>query len=225
MVPSTQARVPLLQAYIDHLDKEQTVQGILSTFCVLANAAILSKVLLGGDSAYLVKLQTVAFPFVVSTIIAFAAAAFFFYTQRSALLELHGHIALAIAREADVSAIRNDSWTLRESLLYADSYELWNPYQCALGALYAAGAEAILGILTAGPQFLQRGWIWAFWALSVALLALTATVVKVVWERRLQEDKKQESERPDKDGDQPLQPPRMKRRLRSLSDGASTRTT
>jgi hypothetical protein len=54
------------------------VQGILSTFCVLADAAILSKVLLGEESAYLDKLQTVAFPFVAGTIIAFAAAAFYF---------------------------------------------------------------------------------------------------------------------------------------------------
>jgi hypothetical protein len=203
-----------MQAYIDHLDKEQTVQGILSTFCVLVNAAILSKVLLGGDSAYLQKLQTVAFPFVVGTIIAFSAAALFFYTERSALLELHGYIALAIAREVEGSAIRNDSWTLRESLLYGDSYELWNPYQCALGSLYAAGAEAILGILAAGFEKLPPWWTWASWALSFALLTFAAIVVRAVWQERLEKDKSQAP-----------QTARVKRRLRQLPLRASTKTS
>ena len=184
-----------VQPYLDYLDKEQTVQGILCTFCILAAAGIAAKIALApsAGSGLLPGLQGKSLPYVVCSLVAFAAAALFFYLQRSELLGLHGYFVLAIARKSAPGVERADSWSYEEALAHADSYSLWNPYQCGLGALYAAGIEALLALLTAGANFLPAN---IAWLCSCFVVLATSIILVIIWRRRLSFDEKPEPASP-----------------------------
>ena len=183
---------PAVQPYLEYLDKEQTVQGILCSFCILTVAGLVTKVLLAPSNtgSFINYLQGVGFGYVLATLISFSAAAFLFYQQRSQLLGLHGYLVLALAQEAVPKGRRRaDSWTFEEALLYADSYSLWNPYQCALGALYTAAAEALLGLFMARVKpatAISSPWPWS---LSSLLLLITTVALLFVLSRRNHLDK------------------------------------
>jgi hypothetical protein len=202
-LPLTAEEVPEIKPYVDYLDKEQTVQGILCAFCVLAVAGISAKVVLSpsSNSIILENLQGKAMAYVINTLVAFALAAIFFYQQRSELLGLHGYIVLAIARRTKPAVKRADSWTLDQALAYADSYTLWNSYCCGLGALYTAGVEALFGLLAVKCPFLCSDQFLA-WLCSSSILAVTGIILAANWRRRALLDEKAE-----------IKPLRKKRRV------------
>ena len=79
--------------YLDYLDKEMTIQGILSAFCVAVGAAAFDRILgakRADASGLVANLQYFSAPFVLAAIIALITAALFFYLQRSKLAWLHG---------------------------------------------------------------------------------------------------------------------------------------
>ena len=57
-------QVEYLKSYLEYLDKEQTIQGVLCSFCVVAAATVVAKILLtkAADSDLLLRLQGDAFP-------------------------------------------------------------------------------------------------------------------------------------------------------------------
>ncbi len=97
--PNTVAE--LVKPYTDYLDKEMTIQGVLSAFSVAAAALLGEKILGAKDATALKDLQTMSYPYVIATIVALILAGFLFYAQRSWLALLLGQISLAVTRLAD----------------------------------------------------------------------------------------------------------------------------
>jgi len=117
--------------YLDYLDKEMTIMGILSTFCIAAVALVLDRI----GSADLEKKTLFAllwrdqrlFVLLGSSCVALAAA--LFYQQRSALAWFYGQISLSI-ESPSINGIETDDWYKD-----ADSWATWTPYQSAFTAL------------------------------------------------------------------------------------------
>jgi hypothetical protein len=140
------------KTYLDYLDKEMTIQGILSAFCVGFAAAAFDRVLLGkappGPSSTLItNLRTNPGPFVLAAIIAIMVAALFFYLQRSELAWLHGQISLAVTRKMENISAPPDGYTFEEGLKIGNSWSLWNRYIFGLSFLCVAAADALIVVI------------------------------------------------------------------------------
>ena len=128
--------------YLDYLDKEMTIMGILSAFGVAAPAGILVTSI-GKDSAIAAQFWNSADIFIVFGSIYCAVAALLFYKQRSTLAWYYGQIALV---QATTPADSLDA-ALKEWFREADSWATWWSYCCAFTALIGGFANYLLGIL------------------------------------------------------------------------------
>ena len=173
------------KTYLDYLDKEMTIQGILCAFCVAVSAAAFDRVLLARDqpiSWFVSSLQTNSRPFVLAAISAVMIAALFFYLQRSELAWLHGQLSLAVTRKMESIAIPPDSYTFDEGLAIGDSWSLWNHYLFGLSFLAVAAANALTAVFF-NPS------IGNFRFLLIAFLFLAAILNDVfIFFRREQRD-------------------------------------
>jgi uncharacterized protein len=125
--------------YVEYLDKEMTIMGILSAVCVAAPAGILSAVLAKDSSVGILFWSACQF-FIVAGSSLCVLAAFFFYKERSQLAWYYGQICLAelLTDKAAISA------KLREWLREADSWETWLPYCWGFTFLVAGFSEYLL---------------------------------------------------------------------------------
>jgi hypothetical protein len=139
------------KTYLDYLDKEMTIQGILSAFCVGFAAAAFDRVLLGkapaGPTTTLItNLRTNPGPFVLTAIIAIMVSALFFYLQRSELAWLHGQVSLAVTRKMENISTPPDGYTFEEGLKIGNSWSLWNRYLFGLSFLCVAATDALITV-------------------------------------------------------------------------------
>lgn len=156
--------------YLVYLDKEMTIQGILSTFCVAASAAALDRVLAAEHnttSDFIKNLQTSAFPYFISAIIALLGAGFLFYSQRSMLAWLHGQISLAVTREMRHIPIPSESYCVKEGLDVGDSWTFWNRYKWGLILLVVSALECALALVTAESGSRVASWLVCHWLVSL----------------------------------------------------------
>jgi hypothetical protein len=145
-------------SFLEYLDKEMTIMGILSTFSVGAIALFLNQV----GSADLTKqtlfsllwLRAPWYVLVGSAWILMAAG--LFYNQRSTLAFYYGQITLATEAPNQINSLDSVEW-MKE----ADSWETWIAYRVAFSSLW-------LGIFTEAFAFLQLRlkqhwtWIWIY---------------------------------------------------------------
>src|SRR6478609_344159 len=85
-------------SYLDYLDKEMSIMGILSTFCVIVVAGT-SKEILEADKGLLCQMAASGFGYFMSGSVVIMVAAFLFYYQRSILAYHYGQISLFVAKE------------------------------------------------------------------------------------------------------------------------------
>jgi hypothetical protein len=167
--------------YLEYLDKEMTIQGILSAFCVTASAAGLDRVL-GADknkaNELITALQKHAQPYVIAAVIALVWAGWLFYLQRSALALLHGKISLAATREMQKSQIRNDSYSIEEALEVSDSWTLWNRYKWGLTLLAVSATECGLALIFAELNLPARAEHWLY---AIAPFVFGAVFAMWLW--------------------------------------------
>ena len=153
--------------YLEYLDKEMTIMGILSAVSVAAPAGILSTILADHDGVKARLWDAGQFFILVASVLC-VIAALFFYKERSGLAWYYGQICLAEA----VSDQKSSSQKLREWLLEADSWETWWPYSLGFTSLLAGMAEYLLAafFFLAPPR-----WPWLLAHLgSVKVVAFSA---------------------------------------------------
>jgi hypothetical protein len=145
----------MVKFYIDYLDKEMTIQGVLSVFCVDA-AGLFGEKILGAPekTTVLGELQALSYWYVVATIIALILAAFLFYAQRSWLALLLGQISLAVSRLADNRQKNPDEFSAFQWMDDADSWRTWDRYLAGLACLTLAGFECLLALIA-----VQEPWV------------------------------------------------------------------
>src|ERR1700733_14082651 len=124
--------------YLDYLDKEMHILGVLSTFCLAVPSLIIERIASLDDKSiahdfFIMLLCNGSPPLIVACILMFIAAAFF-YKQRSRLSWTYGQMALEIAIPIATGK------TLEKRLKETDQWPTWIPYHCAK----AAGILAIL---------------------------------------------------------------------------------
>ena len=138
--------------YLDYLDKEMTIQGILSAFCVTAAAVVFDRIL-GVDaksaSVLIASLQQKSAIYIFAAVTSLVLAALFFYLQRSKLAWLHGQISFAVAHEMRGMNVPDDTNTVAGGLAIGNSWSLWNCYKSGMSWLAATAAEAALAVVSA----------------------------------------------------------------------------
>jgi hypothetical protein len=140
--------------YLDYLDKEMTIMGILSAFCLAIVAVSVERIVSIDKGSVVYNLATKVWSagsvyLLTSSILVLIAAALF-YKQRSLLAWFYGQVAL----ESTLPDYTERN--LKDWLKDADSWETWIPYTCAYWVLIAAIIEFILAVSAATCDWLQR---------------------------------------------------------------------
>jgi thiosulfate reductase cytochrome b subunit len=151
--------VEMVKPYTEYLDKEMTIQGVLSAFCAAA-AGLFAQNILGAEKETVLRnLQTMCYWYVVATIIALTLAAFMFYAQRSWLALLLGQISLSVTRLADTRPKHADELTAFQWMDNADSWTTWNRYITGLACLAVAGLECLLAMIGVREPLVTDHWL------------------------------------------------------------------
>jgi hypothetical protein len=168
--------------YLEYLDKEMTIMGILSTFCVAVAALALDR--MGSADVGKETLFTLLwrnqrlFVLLGSSCVALAAA--LFYRQRSVLAWFYGQICLSI-ESPSINGIETDDW-YRD----ADSWATWIPYQTGFTAL-TVGATFFGYALISASALLQIP-VWLLWAPIMAGVAIQSSRMLVYRHYKYDED-------------------------------------
>jgi hypothetical protein len=86
-----------IKQYLDYLDKEMTIMGILSTFCVAAAALVVDRIGTADKGSMFKTLQSDPSPSVLVGSGFLLCAALCFYLQRSRLAHYYGGICISQA--------------------------------------------------------------------------------------------------------------------------------
>jgi hypothetical protein len=153
------------KAYLEYLDKEMTIMGILSTFCVAAAALVIDRV---GSAEHDSFFGGLAKSHIVQVLIGsglLMLAGLYFYLQRSTLAYFYGSICMSIAKRAGNNAA-TERW-----LIEVDSWATWLRYR--LGFMFLTLAAVFFMFLTFQTICPSRppGWAW-FEGLLLATIAL-----------------------------------------------------
>jgi hypothetical protein len=173
-----------IKQYLEYLDKEMTIMGILSAVAVAAPGGILSAVL-AGDSGVKATLWNTEQFFIVGASVLCVIAAFCFYKERSELAWFYGQISLKEVL-GDKKSVAGE---LREWLRDTDSWETWWPYSWGFTFLVTGFIEYLSAVFF---YLVPAHWnwlsthlhgvrVWAFWICPVVagLLAMLQYYVLV----------------------------------------------
>lgn len=153
--------------YVDYLDKEMTIMGILSTFCILVIGGCVNALsnVSKEQSQWFKGFWHEQGPFIFFGLCAVLLSAFFFYRQRSLLSYYVGQIHLS----SDYSDLADGSVSeLHDS---ANNWRTWRFYRMAFICLFAAaaffGRVASTNVLSSGTWLLSVLECLRFWELYV----------------------------------------------------------
>lgn len=145
--------------YLDYLEKEMTIMGVLSAVCIALPAFVLDKIA-GATTGALYDLWKDNGDALKVSGISLLVGALFFYKERSLLAWYYGQIAIGIGED--------DQPEITRLVDEADCWSTWTWYSLGFDALILGGALFVAAIVarthTLGPQ-----WILPF--IGVALLA------------------------------------------------------
>jgi hypothetical protein len=130
------------KSYLDYLDREMTIMGILSSFCIAVVALVLKSVG-GADSTSGWFFQELSNHHMVEVSLGcgfLVLAAFSFYLQRSTLAITYGGICMAYAHPNDAH------WSGDRWLVEADSWGLWLSYRTGFLFLYMTVIVFVLAV-------------------------------------------------------------------------------
>jgi len=172
--------------YLDYLDKEMTIEGILSAFCVAVGGVAFDRVLGGkadGASSFVGQLQEFSYPFVLAAIAGLVTAALFFYLQRSTLAWHYGEISFAVATELAGGAGEADAASVLESLEGAHSWSAWNRYKFGWSFLAVTAVEILLALFCAVNRVNLRGH-WVIAGVPFVVAGIADFLISIVMKRR-----------------------------------------
>lgn len=136
--------------YLEYLDKEMSIMGILSAVSVLAPGGILSSVL-ASDKGVTRSIWDFGGLFIVAGSALCVVAALLFYKQRSRLAWFYGRICFCDAMEGSYAP------SLRRWIEDADSWATWWPYDVGFTFLIVGFAQYFF---TAFAYVALPGWSW-----------------------------------------------------------------
>jgi hypothetical protein len=176
--------------YLDYLDKEMTIEGILSAFCVAVGGVAFDRVLAvkaEGASPFVGQLQEFSYPFVLAAIAGLVTAALFFYLQRSALAWHYGEISFAVATELAGGTGEGGNAAILGNLNDAHSWSAWNRYKFGWSFLAVTAVEILLALFCAVSRSSLRGH-WFVAGLPFVVAAVVDLFLSIVMKRRDERD-------------------------------------
>jgi hypothetical protein len=160
-------------SFLEYLDKEMTIMGILSTFCIGSVALVLDRI--GGaepaKNTLFCRLWSQEHTYVILVAVFTAVAGALFYMQRSALAWYYGQITLSI-ESPKLNGISTDEW-YRD----ADSWATWIPYQSAFTSLSIGAGFFLLALLEVSHTLMVPAWVvWCLAIVSVVFQTIRLTI-------------------------------------------------
>ena len=155
--------------YLEYLDKEMTIMGLLSGFAV-AITSFATERILSADKGFLSQIASTGRSHVLAGAASALVAALFFYLQRSHLAWYYGQITLAQSRGASSPASVED-W-----LTWSDGWDTWKYYQTGFSALTLSlfyYAHAIFKTLS--PIVASISVLYSLWLPLLAIAVLEST--------------------------------------------------
>ena len=165
--------VDATKTYLEYLDKEMTIMGILSTFSIAAAGLVIDRV---GSAQHDSFFGGLAGDHIVQVLIGsglLMLAGLYFYLQRSTLAFFYGSICMSIAKRAGHNG-DTERW-----LIEVDSWATWLRYR--LGFLFLTLAAVFFMFLTFQTIRPARplGWVWLE-GLLLATIALSFSSYNVI---------------------------------------------
>jgi len=152
-----------VKLYLDYLDKEMNIMGILSAFCVATVAFTLRELLEAEPNRPLEQIWEYSGWFVSALILGAAA---WFYRQRSDLAWYYGQISLTRAA-SEVTKTELFDW-----LKDADSWTTWISYRCGFFLLW----PGLVAYMAAAVSY-----NWGCFAHATALGIYVSMVLVLLW--------------------------------------------
>ena len=149
-----------ISKYLDYLDKEMTIMGILSSFCMISLAFATDRIILSDNESQHIMWNNTPIYCTIG-LFGLLIAALSFYRERALLAWYYGQISLSIAKknETEVAELLNKS----------DSWDNWIYYQVGFGFLFLALSEFGCALLSTKVNYIQTN------ELSVSIIIL------IVW--------------------------------------------
>jgi hypothetical protein len=111
------------KAYLEYLDKEMTIMGILSTFCVAAAALVIDRVGSADKSSFFGGLAANHIVQVFVGCGLLMLAGLYFYLQRSVLAHYYGSLCMSMAKPG------SHDWNTERWLIEVYSWITWLRYR------------------------------------------------------------------------------------------------
>jgi len=129
--------------YLGYLDKEMSIMGILSTFCVAVPSLVLERLASAANETDLAAIWSngKSYFWIASALMLLSAA--LFYKERSLLAFYYGRIALGEPPEHHASAVDYKTWED-----WADSWTTWIPYHAGFWFAATAVLEYIFALIS-----------------------------------------------------------------------------
>ncbi|HXH51339.1 MAG TPA: hypothetical protein VNM47_18520 [Terriglobia bacterium] len=160
--------------YLDYLDKEMTIMGVLSAFCVALAAAATDRIATADKGFFQVVWSKGKDHVIVAGALALFGA-YLFYRERSLLAWYYGQISLAHTRGPATTPKPVGDW-----LTEADGWDTWAPYQDGFivlaGSAFFYACAIALGLGT--PWVCDYSFLW-FW------VPLTLTLAIAYWRKHV----------------------------------------
>jgi hypothetical protein len=174
-----------IDRYLTYLDKEMTIMGILSGFCMAALALAINQ-LAGKDSSRMVSLTAAGPVSLTFALIMLLLASLSFYRQRSLLAWFYGQLSLQDSGYPTHKSLHD--W-LRD----ADAWDTWMNYQrgfwllvgtfCELGLAIGAWQRSL--IPKCSSAMLDR---WGGGTIAVAIVAAIVIQMRILHKWSYAED-------------------------------------
>lgn len=158
--------------YLEYLDKEMTIMGILSAFSVALGSFATEKIISANDQNFLSLIWKNGQCHVITGAVLAVLAAYFFYLQRSLLAWYYGQIALAESLGSSAP------YKIEDLLTWADGWSSWIRYQTgfiALSLSFASYAYAVAEVIRPSLRSISP-----LWSLCIPLSA-SAGIAIVRW--------------------------------------------
>jgi hypothetical protein len=172
--------------YLDYLDKEMTIEGILSAFCVAVGGVAFDRVLgvkADAASSLVGQLQSFSYPFVLAAIVGVVTAALFFYLQRSTLAWHYGEISFAVATELAGETGDTRAASVSACLDEAHSWSAWNRYKFGWSFLAVTAIEIVLALFC-GINRLSLSGHWVIAGVPFVAAGIVDWLISIVMKRR-----------------------------------------
>lgn len=160
--------------YLDYLDKEMNIMGILSAFCVTAAAFALKEVLDAQSSTLLAQVwRNGAWQILIGSVLVLGAAVGF-YVERSTLAWCYGQISLTLVAP-EITGQELYLW-LRE----ADSWGTWIAYRVAFFFLWPGLTGYGVAATSAKSTSITNGFALKLYSALVVVSLLSAVRVACI---------------------------------------------